>query len=255
MKKRNWHHPPEKLTLLNNEIHLWRADLDLSKVLIKKLAHSLSEDEITRAHRFRFQEHCDRFIAGRGILRQLLANYLQIPSDRVVFEYSDRGKPHLASSLNLNNLQFNISHSQNLALYAFTNQRIIGADLEYIKDNVDHCQLAKRFFTNQELQLINNSKAEKQKTIFFQLWTAKEAFLKATGDGLAGLALDAVEFTLNQNGNLSLVTIKKTHHTRPHWLIDNFIPQDNFVATIAVKNNLNISNSIATKFFEFHLSS
>ncbi|MEM9271335.1 MAG: 4'-phosphopantetheinyl transferase superfamily protein [Cyanobacteria bacterium P01_F01_bin.143] len=250
MKNRVWHNSPEKLTLLPNEIHIWRANLDLPATQIKNLASILSEDEKIRANRFRFEQHRDRFIVGRGRLRQLLGNYLQIKSEQVIFAYSDRGKPSIISSLNKRSLQFNLSHSQNLALYAFNYQRIIGVDLEYIKDNIEYKQLAQRFFSPQELQLINSYPERTQKTIFFQLWTAKEAYLKATGDGLAG-SLDQIEFTLNNNSELNLVATEQAQLPSSHWLIDNFIPQDNFIATVAIKNNSSISDSISTKFFEF----
>lgn len=250
MKYSDWDNPPKKVKLLQHEIHIWRANLELSSVMIEKLASTLSKDEINRANRFRFQQHRDRFIAGRGILRQLLANYLQLQSDLVIFEYSSRGKPQLTSSLNQDSLQFNVSHSQDLALYGFNYQRIIGVDLEYIKDNINYKQLAKRFFTIQELKLINSYSASEQKTIFFQLWTAKEAYLKATGDGLAG-SLDTIEFTLDNNSELNLVEIKQDQAQASYWLINNFIPQDNFIATIAVENSSIISDSIATKFFEY----
>ncbi len=250
MKYPSWDNPPEKLNLFKNEIHIWRANLDLPSMMLKKLARILSEDEKTRANRFRFEQHRDRFIAARGILRQLLGNYLQIKSDLVIFEYSSRGKPQIVSSLNQDNLQFNVSHSQDWDLYGFNYQRIIGVDLEYIKDNIDYKQLAKRFFRTQELQLINSYPAREQKTIFFQLWTAKEAYLKATGDGLAE-SLDTIQFTLNNNSKLNLVAIKQAQQQASHWLIDNFIPQDNFIATIAVENRSTNSNLIATKFFEY----
>ena len=250
MKYCDWSKPPGNLTLLENEIHLWRANLDLPSVTINKLASSLSEDERTRANCFRFEQHRQHFIAGRGILRQLVANYLQVKSDLVIFEYSSRGKPHLASALNQGNLHFNVSHSQGWALYGFNYQRIIGVDLEFIKDNIDYKQLAKRFFTSQEVELINSYPAREQKTIFFQLWTAKEAYLKAKGDGLAG-SLDSIQFTLNHNQEINLVAIKQDHKQASNWLIKNFIPQDNFVATIVVENSSPASNSIATKFFEY----
>ena len=253
MKYCDWHNPPQKVSLFFNEIHLWRANLDLPSSMIKQLAYNLSKDEKTRANRFRFEQHRDRFIAGRGILRQLLANYLQIKSDLIIFEYSDRGKPQIASSLNKDSLQFNVSHSQDLALYGFNYQKNIGVDLEYIKDKIDYEQLAKRFFTTEELRLINSYPASEQKTIFFQLWTAKEAYLKATGDGLAG-SLDTIEFTLDSNYELNLVQIKQDRAAASHWLIDNFIPQDNFIATVAVEHSSKISDSITTKFFEYQVS-
>ena len=250
MKKRNWHHPPEKLTLLQNEIHLWRANLDLPSELLTKLARCLSEDERARASRFYFPQHRDRYIAARGILRHILANYLQISSDNLIFAYSDRGKPYLATSLNPYSLQFNVSHSQDLALYGFNYQNIIGVDLEYIKDNIKYQQLAKRFFTTQESQLINSYPINEQKTIFFQLWTAKEAYLKATGDGLAG-SLDIIEFTIDNSDKLNLVNIKQVAQRATDWLIENFIPQDKFIATIAVENKTTNSDLIDTKFFKF----
>ena len=253
MKYCDWHHPPQKVSLFSNEIHLWRANLDLPSSMIKQLAYNLSKDEKTRANRFRFEQHRDRFIAGRGILRQLLANYLQMKSDLIIFEYSDRGKPQITSSLNKDSLQFNVSHSQDLALYGFNYQKNIGVDLEYIKDNIDYKQLAKRFFATEELQLINSYPAQEQKTIFFQLWTAKEAYLKATGDGLAE-SLDTIEFTLNNNYELNLVKIKQDRAAASHWLIDNFIPQDNFIATVAVEHSSKISDLITTKFFEYQVS-
>ncbi len=254
MKHRDWYQPPEKLTLFPNEIHLWRANLNLPSRIIKTLANCLSEDEKKRAERFHFEQHRDRFIAGRGILRCLVANYLKISSENIIFEYSDRGKPKIAPALNQNNLQFNVSHSQDLAIYGFKYHKNIGVDLEYIKDNIDYKQLAKRFFTPQELQLINSYPIKKQKIIFFQLWTAKEAYLKATGDGLAG-SLDQIEFTLDNHYQLHLVDIKPDITQVSHWLIDNFIPQDNFIATIAIKNKTTISDSIVTKFFEFRATS
>ena len=253
MKYCDWQNPPEKLNLLENEIHLWQANLDLPSVVIEKLALSLSEDEKTRANRFHFAQHRDRYIAGRGILRQLLAKYLQVNSDRIRFEYSSRGKPYLASCLNQNNLQFNVSHSQNLALYGFNYQEIIGVDLEYIKDDINYKQLATRFFTPQELQLIYRTKSEAQKTRFFQLWTAKEAYLKATGDGLAQ-GLDAIEFTIDKNNKLSLVSIKQESAQISDWLINNFIPQDKFIATIAVKDSLKSHGFNSYKLFEYRFN-
>lgn len=250
MKYCDWQNPPEKLNLLKNEIHLWQANLDLPSIVIEKLARSLSEDERTRANRFHFAQHRDRFIAGRGILRQLLAKYLQVNSDRIRFEYSSRGKPYLASCLNQNNLQFNVSHSHNLALYGFNYQKIIGVDLEYIKDNINYKQLATRFFTTQELELISCTRTEAQKTRFFQLWTAKEAYLKATGDGLAQ-GLDGIEFTIDQNNKLSLVSIKQEPTQISDWLINNFIIQDKFIATIAVKDSLKSHNIISEKLFRY----
>ncbi len=91
-----WQPAPTDLTLLPDEIHVWRIDLDQAKPQLQNLAATLSSDETARAERFYFQEHRQRFIAGRGILRCILGRYLGIQPLQVEFNYRQRGKPVLA---------------------------------------------------------------------------------------------------------------------------------------------------------------
>ena len=91
-----WKIPENQLALTNNQVHVWRAKLDLSANEIARLETLLSEDEKLRANRFRFPQHKRRFIAARAILREILSYYLKINSDALRFEYGSRGKPRLA---------------------------------------------------------------------------------------------------------------------------------------------------------------
>ncbi|MDJ0533219.1 MAG: 4'-phosphopantetheinyl transferase superfamily protein [Xenococcaceae cyanobacterium MO_207.B15] len=233
MRSLVWQNPSPNLTLLNDEIHLWRANLNLSPQHIEQLETTLSEDEQLRANRFRFPNHRRRFVAARGILRQLLGFYLQTSGDIVSFTYNLKGKPQLAPDFSNTNLEFNISHSQDLALYSFNRDQIIGIDLEYLRDNVDYENIAQRFFCQREFNLITTCPKQQQLARFYQLWTAKEAYLKATGEGLAG-GLETLEINFDSAGNIYLYKIKNQKNLAHQWSLYNFIPETNFIATIAL---------------------
>ncbi|MGL6345273.1 MAG: 4'-phosphopantetheinyl transferase family protein, partial [Waterburya sp.] len=142
-----WQHPPQQPRLDHNQVHVWRANLDLPTTAIEELAAILSHDEIARANRFRFTKDRNRFIAARSILRQLLGKYLQITPDKLEFEYSDRGKPRLSASMPNSFLQFNVSHSHEYALYGFIYDQAIGVDIEYLREMSDAVKIAERFFS------------------------------------------------------------------------------------------------------------
>lgn len=228
-----WQNPAPNLVLLDDEIHVWRANLNLATQHIEKLESVLSEDEKLRANRFKFSKHRQRFIAARAILRQLLARYLEVSANKINFTYNPHGKPELGSCFNNIHLQFNISHSEDLALYSFNYEQKIGIDLEYLRENVDYKSIAQRFFCETEFQLIASCIDEQQQERFYQLWTAKEAYLKATGIGLGG-GLETSEIKLDPEDNIYLHSISNKLETASNWSLYNFIPETNFVATIAL---------------------
>ena len=232
----SWQIPPTNLVLTDGEVHIWRAKLDLSPDEIAELASILSEDEKIRANRFRFEQHQRRFIAARGILRRLLASYLNLKSDRLQFEYSSRGKPRIAASLGGDCWQFNLSHSEELAVYGLTRNCLIGIDLEYLREMDNIVKIAERFFSPQEAKLIASLTSDRQKQVFFQLWTAKEAYLKATGEGLAG-SLDKVELFFEQQ-QLTLLSLPGDRSAQANWSIYPFVPENEYVATWAANSKI-----------------
>lgn len=228
-----WQYPLQQPALSDNQVHVWCADLNLPDLELARLGTFLSDDEIARANKFRFVEHQKRFTAARGILRQLLANYLQISPCEVKFDYSDRGKPSLSGCHHNHHLQFNLSHSQNHALYGFTLNDLIGVDVEYIKDMPDAIKIAQRFFSTQEYELIKSTAIKEQERLFFTLWTAKEAYLKALGTGLAG-SLDTVEIEVNPT-RLRMVAGSKV--TAGEWELYSCSPKNNYIGAIAIKSD------------------
>jgi 4'-phosphopantetheinyl transferase len=221
-----WLKPPAKLHLTQQEVHLWFADLVVSPAQLQQFSQSLSADEQQRAARFRFAEDRDRFIATRGILRQILGRYLSIPPQQVEFCYADRGKPALNQTVHATPLQFNLSHSHACALYAITATQAVGVDLEWLRPVTDLAGLTQRFFAAAEHQAIQALPAEQQTQAFFQVWTCKEAVLKATGSGLAELA--AVEVAI-ADGAVRLVQA-----SGGTWQVYSLTPAPNWVAAIAL---------------------
>lgn len=144
-------------------------------------------DELERADRFYRDRDRKRFICGRGALRILLGGYLQLNPVVVRFIYGEYGKPFIAENPAdpRRELCFNLSHSDNVALYAFGYGRRIGIDLERIGRKNDHTSLARRYLTPQEFRRLMSVSPPDQQREFLAFWTRREAFLKAQACGLS----------------------------------------------------------------------
>src|SRR2546423_398599 len=127
-----WPEGPEVLALEPGQIHVWSLLLDVPVQSVTRLERILSHDEVARAARFRFPLHRNRFIAGRGSLRELLGRYLAAPAEKIQFVYGPHGKPDLGAVHRGNGLHFNLAHSEGLALVAVTCAGPVGIDLEWV---------------------------------------------------------------------------------------------------------------------------
>jgi 4'-phosphopantetheinyl transferase len=145
----------------------------------------LSYDENARASRFHFEKDREHFIQCRSALRSLLGGYLGIAAAEIGFEYSSSGKPRIAAGQNPRGLQFNVSHSANMALIAVGSEHRLGIDIEQIRSGVAIESLAERFFSLRERAGLRALPDALRVPGFFACWTRKEAFLKATGEGLS----------------------------------------------------------------------
>ncbi|AGY58079.1 4'-phosphopantetheinyl transferase family protein [Gloeobacter kilaueensis] len=173
--------------LSQSEVHLWLVSLDLPETEIARLALLLAEDERQRAARFVRAVLTNRFIAGRGRLREILASYLGCPPAALHFTYTAHGKPELVGPAGTGDLQFNLSHSEDLALCAVRWKGRVGVDLEAEREMIDLEAMARQYFTQKEYHEICSLSPPLRSRKFLELWTFKEAYLKATGEGLAGL--------------------------------------------------------------------
>jgi 4'-phosphopantetheinyl transferase len=165
-----------------NEVDVWRADLELGPPELYRLQKTLSPDEFDRAARFHFPKDQQRFIAARGVLRDILARYLGRSPAELHFYYAPFGKPSLASECAA--YSFNLSHSASIALYAVARHREVGIDLERIDPRLAEHDIAEKFFSRNEVVKLRALPASARLQAFFNCWTRKEAYVKARGGGL-----------------------------------------------------------------------
>lgn len=231
-----WFPPSADMSLSSDDVHLWRAALDLSNPSVQQLVHLLSDAERARAKSFRFEPDRKRFIVARGVLRTILGHYLGIEPDRLRFHYGPRGKPYLADGFSRGTLQFNLSHSNELALYAFTRGRQVGVDLEYIRSIPDVDQIAAEFFSareNTEWQTLQTS--QKQET-FFNWWTRKEAYGKARGEGLEQ-RFDRFDVSLALRESPRRPKVEREPEAASRWSLGSLAPARGYKAAVAVEGH------------------
>jgi len=158
---------------------LWQVDLFGESTAI----YLLDPAEQNRAARFRFERDRRRFVNSRIALRKILATYLDRDPAQLRFHIGEYGRPSFSDA----SLQFNITHSEDLALIAVTAQGPLGVDLESVREIDCVLELARRYLHPNEILLLEAAAPADRSEIFLSCWVRKEAVLKSTG---AGLTLD-----------------------------------------------------------------
>ncbi|MGI4792364.1 MAG: 4'-phosphopantetheinyl transferase family protein [Janthinobacterium lividum] len=168
---------PSMLLPSAGEVHVYRVSLDREVSLLELL----SEGERERAGRFHFERDARRWIAGRTLLRRMLERYLDTAPKQLQIETNFWGKPGLPGCP----LRFNVTHSGDTALLAFAWRQEIGIDIERSRCDFDPLALAAQICSTQEHAALRILPPEQQHSMFLTLWTGKEAYVKARGEGLS----------------------------------------------------------------------
>ena len=179
-----WGSPPAAWKLGQDEVHVWTAALDQTPDRQETLAATLSRDERLKTSRLYVRRDRDRAIAARGLLRHILATYLQSDPSALAFEYNSNGKPSLASDSI--GVRFNLSHSNALFLCAVSRSDV-GVDIERVGGlpEADAKAIVERFFTEAEKSSYQAAQGGQRDLAFYKLWTGKEAKAKCSGLGIA----------------------------------------------------------------------
>ena len=219
------HFTPE-LQNIGGEIHVWHACVDRVDADLCYFETLLSADEKNRADRFHFPKDKNRFVVARGLLRELIGAYLQQAPSRLEFSYAEYGKPSLAAENTSNGLCFNLSYSGDVVLYAIARERNLGIDVEQMRADAARDDIAQRHFAARELSDLRSLPPEQRLEGFFNCWTRKEAYLKATGIGLR-IALDSFSVTLTPGQPAQLLSGVETK-----WQIAARSPEEGYVAAV-----------------------
>ena len=171
----------------HDEVHVWAVPLEQSSSVVWSIAPRLSPVERSRADRFSFLADRSRYVTAHAAIREILGQYLQFAPAEVPLSVLPNGKPVLAPEVNGALLEFNWSHSHDLALIAITSGRRVGVDVEHIRSGIDENEMntiAAHAFAPEEAAALHALPAHLHSRAFFRCWTGKEAYVKARGEGL-----------------------------------------------------------------------
>ena len=225
-----------QITLPAEEVHLWRVDLASVAIAEKRWDDILSVDERVRATRFHFSRGRQYFTATRALLRTILGGYLDSDPQALRFQYSEKEKPSLTAPQSGNPVEFNVSHSGDVALLAFARGRDIGVDVERLRENFDHEAIARRFFSEQEQRQLAALAPADRYHGFFRCWTRKEAYIKAQGTGLS-LPLRQFDVSLIPGDLNALLATRPESSEASQWVLRDVSAGEGYVGAVCVQGH------------------
>jgi 4'-phosphopantetheinyl transferase len=239
-----WTAPSQESSTQAPLVQIWRLRLsDLDGAPLEALRPLTTTSEHRRARRYEFDADQHRHLAGRALVRLVLARrYGCAPRDLSITE-GPHGKPQLDGSVGDETVpKFNVAHTDNVIVAAFGRSHPVGIDVESRTRDADLDGLAQRVFTETELQRWRALSASRRRDVFFRIWTCKEAFLKATGQGLQR-APRTVECAFTETGEVALGDADGHSPASPdtaaaHWAVRSFVASTGIVGAVVRKRDL-----------------
>ncbi len=180
---RTWGGPHETLCMPRDSVHLWCQTLEAATPLNPVFYPVLSEEERRRANAFYFASDRMHFVASHGLLRYVLAAYLECRPEALHFDYGPYGKPFVRQTGG-SGLEFNLSHSRGMLLLAISQGYAVGVDIENVRQDASLLLIAEQHFHADEFQCLKALPSALRRDAFFRCWTYKESVMKYCGDGL-----------------------------------------------------------------------
>jgi 4'-phosphopantetheinyl transferase len=226
--------------LHKDEIHIWLVNnTQIPKEQYADFLHILSEEEIERANRFVHEKHRNNYIIAHKALRILLANYSKQTAKELVFNKNKYGKLSLSKKINIHNIQFNMAHSHNLTVFAFTHDQSIGIDIEFMRNNVQIESISQRYFSLQENKNLSMLNTKEKSQAFFNIWARKEAFIKAIGLGLSyplsKFEVDTRIISKNEAVAQIALSINDDYYEQQEWHLYSLQLEENYASALAIK--------------------
>ncbi|MBI5032171.1 MAG: 4'-phosphopantetheinyl transferase superfamily protein [Chloroflexi bacterium] len=227
-----WQTPPNTLCL-ERQVHVWRISLDLPASSIVRHWINLADDERARAERFCFRRDRERFIANRGLLREILSYYLDCDPAQLHFRYNPFGKPTLDQNVNKSAIHFSVSHSNTLGLIALADTPEIGVDIERIDPIHANMTIAEQFFSPREVAVLRMLPRTLRIKAFYNCWTRKEAFVKAMGLGLS-MSLQDFDVSIIPGEPVTLLRVHGDDRAAQRWELRELFPEPGYAAALAI---------------------
>lgn len=229
----HWPSLRETPPLDESSVHLWSALLDQRSEVIATHTAALPDDERERAERFRFARDQHRYVVGRALLRRLLARYIGAAPAAVRFTVGPHGKPALAD-LDAHGLHFNVTHADDLVVFALTRRAPVGVDIERVHPVPDLDQVAAASFSARERAELAMLLPASRNAGFFRCWTRKEAYIKAVGEGLSH-SLDRFDVSLAPGPGTHLLALDGDETRARAWSLHEILPADGYVGAVAIE--------------------
>ena len=221
---------PVRIASVAPDIEVWQMCLNQEMPVVQQFENLLSPDEKLRSQRFHAERHRRRFIVSRGALRVLLSHQTKMPPAEIVFSYASHGKPFVPEPAD--HVNFNVSHSEECAVYAISRQYQLGVDVEFLHRKIEFEAIAKRFFAPGEYADLCVLPHAMRKRAFMACWTRKEAVIKALGDGLS-IPLDQFRVTVDPEVMPRILEISANHHKVSDWHMCTIDAGSDYYATLA----------------------
>ena len=216
--------------------HVWRVALD-DDAWAESLWPVLSIEEQTKARRFFRDVHRRRYVVAHGMLREILTLYVAEPAESLRFADGEHGKPSLIREPGQSNVgvEFNLSHSDDIALVAVALHRPLGVDLERWSEETEYLALAERFFSPAERDALRALAGDRASLTsgFFAAWTRKEAYLKATGEGITR-GLHHFDVSLKPGQKARLLADRLDPSATERWAMQALGPATGYSAALVI---------------------
>lgn len=209
---------------------VFRVQLGQPGPALERAPDVLSAAELERAARFHFDRHRGRFVASRVALRDLLARHLRCEPADLDFEAGPQGKPALPGDP----VHFNLSRSEDLCLVALSDDAPLGVDVEYRREDPYLLKVARRFFSDPEVEGLHGLAADEQLPAFFRVWSRKEAYIKALGLGLS-LPLDSFDVSLEPGDGARLVATRHEPEALGRWSLQALDVHPDYAAALCLR--------------------
>lgn len=217
------------------EIQVWRSQTgDEPARAVESLLACLPPDEQERAGRFKFEKDRNLFVTAHAGLRSVLSIMLEIEPSRIGFDTNEHGKPFLNPDRHNVDLHFNLTHSHQQVLWVIATGAEVGVDVEYVRDNVNELDLARRYFSPREVEVLEQEEPPDRRQRFFECWTRKEAFVKTQGSGLF-LPLRKFSVELNPERTARILDTEWDPSEAAGWSLWDLSCGPGYVGAVAVR--------------------